>query len=263
MFFELPLWIRERTRRLKQPSSPLGIELAAVADRGRERGMTRNAITVSRRLRAGISGLALLGAAMACSADTTATSGEATALSSSEPRAIPHTAAPAADAPVQHPSSLAPLPTATLAARAELAPTAGNEAHGVVEFYLAEPSMVLYVELAGVKPGMHGFHVHEKGSCDGPNAGGAGNHLNPLDARHGDPQDADRRRHAGDLGNVRAEDDGTVKQWLRTRNLQLQGPAGILGKAILLHAREDDLESQPGGNSGDAIACGLIDPFDS
>jgi Cu-Zn family superoxide dismutase len=201
----------------------------------------------SRRTHTGISGLALIGAAMACGADTAA---------------IPHEAAPAADAPVQQPTSLAPLPTATLTARARLAPLAGKEAHGVVELYLAEPAMVIYVELAGLRPGMHGFHVHENGSCDGPNAGGAGNHLNPLDVRHGDPQDADSRHHAGDLGNVRGEDDGTVKQWLRTRDLQLQGPAGVLGKAMIVHAREDDLKSQPGGESGEPIACGVIEPID-
>jgi Cu-Zn family superoxide dismutase len=222
------------------------------------------ALNRSSRRRAGLSGFAALASVMACGADTLPIPSDAVpAIPREVAVAIPHAAAPAADAPVQQPSSLAPLPTATLAARADLAPTAGNEARGVVEFYLAEPAMVLYVELTGVKPGMHGFHVHEKGSCDGPNAGGAGDHLNPLDSRHGDPQDADSRHHAGDLGNIRAEDDGTVKQWLRTRDLQLRGPAGILGKAILVHAKEDDLKSQPGGESGEPIACGLIEAFDS
>ena len=209
----------------------------------------------SRRRQAGFCGLALLGAVMTCAADT--------AIPNQAVPAIRNEAAPAADAPVQQPSSLAPLPTATLTARAVLAPTNGNEARGVVEFYLAETSTVIYVELTGVKPGMHGFHVHENGSCAGPNAGDAGNHLNPLDSRHGDPQDVDSRHHAGDLGNVRGEDDGTVKQWLRTRDLQLQGPAGILGKAIVVHAREDDLKSQPGGEAGEPIACGVIKAFDS
>jgi superoxide dismutase, Cu-Zn family len=214
--------------------------------------MTASTSMPSQRTHVGVLGLALLGAVMTCAADTAAITA-----------AITRETAPAADAPVQHPSSLAPLPTATLTARAQLAPTAGKETRGVVEFYLAEPAMVIYVELTGVKPGMHGFHVHEKGSCDGPNAGGAGDHLNPLGTPHGDPQDADSRHHAGDLGNVRGEDDSTVKQWVRTRDLQLQGPAGILGKAIIVHAREDDLKSQPGGESGEPIACGLIEATDS
>jgi Cu-Zn family superoxide dismutase len=233
------------------------------------------------RAKAPIGTLVLLGAACTCAADTVIplSSDRVTAVAAPVSRAaapsllavpaappsppIPQAAAPAADAPIHQPSSLAPLPTATLAARAELAPTSGNEARGSVEFYLAEPAMVVYVELTGVKPGMHGFHVHEKGSCDGPNAGGAGGHLNPLDARHGDPRDADQRHHAGDLGNVRGEDNGTVKQWLRTKDLQLQGPAGIVGRAIVVHAREDDLKSQPGGESGEPIACGVIRAIDS
>jgi Cu-Zn family superoxide dismutase len=168
--------------------------------------------------------------------------------------------APAADAPVQGPVSSAPLPNpvATLSAKADIQPTGDSAARGTVEFYLAQPAMAINVELSGLKPGNHGFHVHENGDCGGANAKAAGAHLNPDAAPHGDPTDADHRHHAGDLGNVRAEDDGTVRQWLRTEDLQLQGPAGILGKAIVVHASDDDLKSQPAGESGDPIACGLI-----
>jgi Cu-Zn family superoxide dismutase len=168
--------------------------------------------------------------------------------------------APAADAPVQQPVSSAPPanPVATLAATAELQPTDGNKARGIVEFYLAQPTIALNVELEGLEPGNHGFHVHENGDCGGAHAAAAGAHLNPNGAPHGDPKDADQRHHAGDLGNVRAEGDGKVKQWLRTDELQLQGPAGIVGKAILVHAKDDDLKSQPGGESGDPVACGVI-----
>ncbi len=169
--------------------------------------------------------------------------------------------APAADAPVQEPASRAPPtpgPVATLAAKAELQPVSGNEARGTVEFYLAQPLMAINVDLSGLKPGNHGFHVHENGDCGGANAAAAGSHLNPNDTQHGGPTDADHRHHAGDLGNVRAEDDGTVRQWLRTEDLQLQGPAGIVGKAIVVHATDDDLKSQPSGESGEPIACGVI-----
>jgi superoxide dismutase, Cu-Zn family len=168
--------------------------------------------------------------------------------------------APAADAPVQQPLSSAPPPSpvATLAATAELQPTEGNTAHGTVEFYLAQPTMALNVSLEGLKPGNHGFHVHENGDCSGVHAEAAGAHLNPNGTPHGDPKDADQRHHAGDLGNLRAEDDGTAKQWLRTEDLQLQGPAGIVGKAIVVHASDDDLKSQPAGESGEPIACGVI-----
>jgi superoxide dismutase, Cu-Zn family len=168
--------------------------------------------------------------------------------------------APAADAPVQQPLSKAPpaSPVATLAATAELQPTDGNTARGTVEFYLAQPTMALNVQLEGLEPGNHGFHVHENGDCSGAKASAAGSHLNPNGTPHGDPKDAEQRHHAGDLGNVRAEDGGAVKQWVRSDELQLQGPAGIVGKAIVVHAKDDDLKSQPGGESGDPVACGVI-----
>jgi len=213
-------------------------------------------------------GTALLAAVTACSRQDERLA-EAAALAGREPRVAQVAAtepppatvpAPAADAPVQQPVSSAPLPNpvATLAAKADLQPTAGNEARGTVEFYLAQPSMAINVEIAGLQPGGHGFHVHEHGDCAGTNAAAAGGHLNPNGTPHGDPQDADQRHHAGDLGNVRAEADGTVKQWLRTRDLQLQGPAGIIGKAIVVHSGDDDLKSQPSGESGEPIACGVI-----
>jgi Cu-Zn family superoxide dismutase len=211
----------------------------------------------------------LLGTIGACSAndDPPASSESGAAAATERPQRLavaePPAAtvpAPAADAPVQAPVSSAPNPTpvATLAAKAEVQPTAGHEARGTVEFYLAQPSMAIKVELAGLKPGNHGFHVHENGDCGGANAAAAGAHLNPNGTPHGDPDDADQRHHAGDLGNVRAEDDGTVKQWLRTEDMQLQGPAGILGKAIVVHSGDDDLKSDPAGESGEPIACGVI-----
>ena len=201
----------------------------------------------------------------AASAPTAATAAAAAAperprIAVAEPPAA-DVPAPAADAPVQAPASHAPPapnPVATLAAKAEMQPTSGNEARGTVEFYLAQPLIAINVDLSGLKPGNHGFHVHENGDCGGTNASAAGSHLNPNDTRHGGPTDADHRHHAGDLGNVRAEDDGTVRQWLRTEDLQLQGPAGIVGKAIVVHASDDDLKSQPSGESGEPIACGVI-----
>ena len=215
---------------------------------------------------------ALLGSLGACSADEPPAASKASAPAASAPAAqepvriavaeppaatVP---APAADAPVQDPLSSAPpaTPVATLAATAELQPTDGNTARGTVEFYLAQPTLAINVDLTGLEPGNHGFHVHENGDCGGSKADAAGSHLNPNGTPHGDPKDAVQRHHAGDLGNVRAEDDGTAKQWLRTEELQLQGPAGIVGKAIVVHTGDDDLKSQPAGESGEPIACGVI-----
>ncbi len=211
---------------------------------------------------------ALLGSLGACSADEPPAVSDTSVAAAQEPVRIavaePPAAtvpAPAADAPVQQPLSAAPppvTPVATLAATAELQPIEGNTARGTVEFYLAQPTMAINVDLSGLEPGNHGFHVHENGDCGGSKADAAGAHLNPNGTPHGDPKDAEQRHHAGDLGNIRAEGDGTAKQWLRTEELQLQGPAGIVGKAIVVHTGDDDLKSQPAGESGEPIACGVI-----
>jgi Cu-Zn family superoxide dismutase len=208
----------------------------------------------------------LLGALGACSAEEPpANVSEDRGAAPAPPAAVaePPAAsvpAPAADAPVQQPVSSAPPASlvATLAAVAELMPIGDDGARGRVEFYLAQPTLAINVEITGLEPGNHGFHIHENGDCGGPAASAAGAHLNPHGAPHGDPEDDAQQRHAGDLGNVRAEDNGEVKQWLRTDELQLQGPAGIIGKALVVHAGDDDLVSQPGGESGNPVACGVI-----
>ncbi len=124
---------------------------------------------------------ALLGSLGACSADEPPAASKASAPAASAPAAqepvriavaeppaatVP---APAADAPVQDPLSSAPpaTPVATLAATAELQPTDGNTARGTVEFYLAQPTLAINVDLTGLEPGNHGFHVHENGDCGG------------------------------------------------------------------------------------------------
>ncbi len=152
------------------------------------------------------------------------------------------------------------LADATVKAHAELEPTQGNDARGSVEFYATPAGMAINVRMTGLKPGTHGFHIHETGDCGAPDASSAGGHFNPGGHPHGAPTDAPDQRHAGDLGNVRAEDDGTVKQWLRSDDLTLEGPTGILDKAVVVHARTDDLKSQPAGDSGARVACGVIRP---
>ena len=121
--------------------------------------------------------------------------------------------------------------------------------------------------LRGLAPGEHGFHVHAVGSCgpadedrDGAvEAGGAAlGHLNPGTHEHGGPDDDMDERHAGDLGNVRAGSDGRAEGSMEDDVLSFDGSASIVGKAIMVHAVRDDLESDPGGMSGDRIGCGVI-----
>ncbi|KAI9205382.1 CuZnSOD [Polychytrium aggregatum] len=117
------------------------------------------------------------------------------------------------------------------------------------------------VALSGLTPGKHGFHVHQFGD----NTNGcisAGGHFNPHGHTHGAPEDA--VRHAGDLGNVIAGPDGTVKTVLTDSQVQLLGPLSVIGRTVVVHADEDDLGktlhelSKTTGNAGGRLACGVI-----
>ena len=106
--------------------------------------------------------------------------------------------------------------------------------------------------------GKHGFHIHETGDCSAPDFTSAGGHFNPQDMPHGAPTDGER--HVGDLGNVEVQADGSVLEEMELDMLSLSGPNSILGKAVILHAQADDLVTQPTGDAGGRIACGVIRP---
>jgi len=141
---------------------------------------------------------------------------------------------------------------------AEVTPTAGYEASGSVSFIpnYEGTKMEINITLSGLKPGKHGLHIHQAGDCSAPDASSAGGHLNPDDEMHGSPQDA--ARHLGDLGNIEADANGRVETTLTVSDLGFSGSSSVLQKAIIVHAREDDLKSDPAGNSGDPVGCGVI-----
>lgn len=143
-------------------------------------------------------------------------------------------------------------------ASATLSPTtSASTAAGTVDFkQLADGSVEVSVNLTGVPPGVHGFHVHEKGDCgDAGNA--AGGHFNPTAAAHGAP--STDPHHAGDFGNVTADADGKVNTRFTTRSITVgEGASSAVGHAVILHANPDDLQTQPTGNAGGRIACGVV-----
>lgn len=118
---------------------------------------------------------------------------------------------------------------------------------------------LLVLKLQGVSPGTHGLHVHATGQCVAPAFESAGPHLNPGNRKHGTRNPAGP--HAGDLPNVHARTDGTVDTTL-TLSGDLLAPAalgaGAPARALVLHAKADDLMTDPSGNSGDRIVCGVL-----
>ncbi|MDO8862986.1 superoxide dismutase family protein [Haliea sp. E1-2-M8] len=146
-------------------------------------------------------------------------------------------------------------------ALAQVRPTIHGKAEGTVTFALGEggegdQEMWVTVDLEGLEPGPHGIHIHEVGDCSADDASSAGGHFNPQDTSHGSPDAAER--HAGDMGNIEADGDGRVDTELTFRGLALSGPTSILDRAVVIHLKKDDLESQPAGDAGDRVGCGVI-----
>ena len=143
-------------------------------------------------------------------------------------------------------------------AHTQLQPTAGNTASGRVQFEQYGQKVVVTAEVRGLKPGAeHGFHVHEKPDCSAPDAMSAGGHFNPggkPHAHHGKPE-----RHAGDMPNLRADAQGVASyRWESDLLTVAAGPNSVVGRSVVVHRDPDDYSSQPAGNSGPRLACGVV-----
>ncbi len=150
-------------------------------------------------------------------------------------------------------------PAAGPVAQAELRPTQGNASSGWVRFEQRGSDVLVTAEVRGLKSDAeHGFHVHEKGDCSAPDAMSAGGHFNPGGKPHAHYGQADR--HAGDMPNLRA-DAGGVAKYRFTSHLLSSSPGAansVIGRSVVVHRDPDDYKSQPAGNSGPRIACGVI-----
>lgn len=170
---------------------------------------------------------------------------------------------PAADIPPAPADTGAPPPegaTPTQQHHVSLAATAGNQAAGSLDLTAAGDGVKIAGSITGLKADTeHGFHIHEKGDCSAPDASSAGEHFNPTSQPHGDPNGAEH--HAGDIPNVRADAQGTAQVDATVSGVTLHdgGANDIVGKAIIVHEKADDYKTQPSGNSGDRIACGVIE----
>lgn len=138
-----------------------------------------------------------------------------------------------------------------------LHPTEGNEVSGTVRFTEENEGVRVNAEIEGLEPNStHGFHIHQFGDCTASDGSSAGGHYNPHDMPHGGPDDD--QRHVGDLGNLDAGEDGTASAEYVDSVISFTGSDSILGRGFIVHAGEDDLESQPSGDAGNRLACGVI-----
>jgi Cu-Zn family superoxide dismutase len=144
-----------------------------------------------------------------------------------------------------------------LKAIATLAPTQGNNVKGSVTFTEVADGVRVEAEITGLTPGKHGFHVHEKGDCSAPDATSAGEHFNPTGKPHAAADQVER--HDGDMGNIEADASGAARLNYVDHTISLvPGDRSVIGRAVLVHADPDDLTSQPSGNAGARVACGVI-----
>ncbi len=144
---------------------------------------------------------------------------------------------------------------------ADLAALGESGVTGRVAFRrLGEATEIRYA-VDGLTPGDHGFHLHQNADCGADSTGGpgtaAGGHFNPLASPHGAPAAALTGRHAGDFGNITANAEGRAEGIVIDSVLKFVGPTALAGHAVIIHAGRDDLESQPSGDAGDRVACGV------
>jgi len=132
----------------------------------------------------------------------------------------------------------------------------GSSLTGTAEFMVHGGQMMVTVSVKGATPGVHAVHIHEKGDCSAPDATSAGAHFNPGGHQHGSPDS--KERHAGDFGNMTVAADGTGSLMVHTDMLTMEGPNSVVGRAIIIHEKEDDFVTQPTGNAGGRIGCGVI-----
>jgi Cu-Zn family superoxide dismutase len=152
------------------------------------------------------------------------------------------------------------MPPEAPRATAQLLPTKGSKTFGEATFEQVGEKVRVVIFVQGLKPGQeHGLHIHEAGDCSSGDGMSAKGHFNPLGKPHGHPGSSER--HAGDLPALKAGKEGRANVQADLDIVTVaSGPASIVGRGLIVHADPDDFKTQPTGNAGARIACGVIQP---
>lgn len=142
-------------------------------------------------------------------------------------------------------------------AMASLSSPSLKSMQGDVQMEQTKMGIKVTANVTGLKPNsVHGFHIHETGKCEGPDFKSAGGHYNPHEKNHAGP--AASEKHFGDLGNLVANAQGEARTEVVIKTKNQEAMKKVIGKAVIVHAKADDLFSQPTGDAGDRMACGII-----
>jgi Cu-Zn family superoxide dismutase len=131
---------------------------------------------------------------------------------------------------------------------------ANQKVTGTATFTQMGNDVRVVADVGGLKPGKHGFHIHQKGDLSDPALVSAGPHYNPGNHKHGGPDTPEH--HAGDMGNLTADESGHAMVDVTLHDTQLDA---LVGKSVIVHATEDDMKTDPSGNSGGRVAGGVIE----
>lgn len=165
-------------------------------------------------------------------------------------------ASPAVDLPEVPPGSPEVIEAT---AQVILAGRSGTDTVGGLHLRATATGVTIEGTITGLAPEtVHAIHVHETGDCSVPDASSAGDHFNPGNHPHGGP--GTRTRHLGDLPNLQADSEGNAGILVTVEGASLQegSPYNVNGRAVVIHADPDDYSTQPAGQSGERIACGVI-----
>jgi superoxide dismutase, Cu-Zn family len=172
---------------------------------------------------------------------------------SSTPAATPSPGAPAATAP-EAPSAQ----EGAVRAYARIEPKSDSRVKGKAEFVQEDGKVTFTLEVSGLTPGEHAIHLHDKGDCSAADGTSAGGHWNPTNEAHG--KWGAHPFHRGDIGNLTADADGKATLNFTTDLWSVGGDPSrdVVGHAIIIHAKADDFTTQPTGNAGGRVACGVV-----